>query len=161
MYKKYPTFASKQQLNMFYLYHLIRKYPVSCILIAVIWILCFVTPPSTPLDNVPLMDKWTHVAMYGGTCTVIWIEYLRRHKKKYAMRLFCMAWLAPVIMSGVIELLQAYCTGGRRSGDWLDFAANTTGATLAAVTGILLAWWRSRRQKASDADTNCKNGGRL
>ena len=108
---------------MNYLYHLIRKYPLSCILIAVIWVLCFITPPHTQLDNVPLMDKWTHIAMYGGTCTVIWIEYLKRHKKINAMRLFCMAWLAPVVMSGVIELLQAYCTGGRRTGDCLAFAA--------------------------------------
>lgn len=42
-------------------------------------------------------------------------------------------------MSGLIEILQATCTGGRRSGDWLDFAANTTGATIGVVTGILLA----------------------
>lgn len=76
------------------------------------------------------------------------------------MRLFCMAWLAPVVMSGVIELLQAYCTGGRRSGDWLDFAANSIGTTLASVTGILLVTYRARRQKASAGDTNCKNGGR-
>lgn len=145
---------------MNYLYHLIRKYPLSCILIAVIWVLCFITPPHTQLDNVPLMDKWTHIAMYGGTCTVIWIEYLKRHGKINAMRLFCMAWLAPVVMSGVIELLQAYCTGGRRSGDWLDFAANSIGATLASVTGILLVTYRARRQKASAGDTNCKNDGR-
>lgn len=142
------------------MYHLIRKYPLSCILIAVIWVLCFITPPHTQLDNVPLMDKWTHIAMYGGTCTVIWIEYLKRHGKINAMRLFCMAWLAPVVMSGVIELLQAYCTGGRRSGDWLDFAANSIGATLASVTGILLVTYRARRQKASAGDTNCKNDGR-
>ena len=48
------------------------------------------------------------------------------------------------MMSGVIELLQAYCTGGRRSGEWLDFAANATGATLALVIGILAARCRSR-----------------
>ena len=47
--------------------------------------------------------------------------------------------LAPILMSGVIELLQAYCTGGRRSGEWADFAANATGATLALLIGILLA----------------------
>ena len=49
------------------------------------------------------------------------------------------AWFLPVVMSGVIELLQAYCTGGRRSGDWLDFAANSTGATLTFIIGILVA----------------------
>lgn len=145
---------------MNYFYHLIRKYPFSCFLIAVIWILCFITPPHTELDNVPLIDKWTHIAMYGGTCTIIWIEYLKHHKTINAMRLFRMAWMVPVIMSGIIELLQAYCTGGRRSGDWLDFAANSIGATLAAIIGILLVMWHARRQKASTEDTSCRNGGR-
>lgn len=67
--------------------------------------------------------------MYAGTCSVIWLEHLRR--------LLLWAWLAPVMMSGLIELLQAYCTGGRRSGDWLDFLANATGATLGCLLGYL------------------------
>jgi len=118
---------------------LARKYPLSCLCIAVIWFLCFCTPPHTPLDNVSFIDKWVHITMYAGTCSIVWFEYLRRHKSLNKMRLFTWAWLAPVLMSGLIELLQAYCTGGRRSGDWLDFAANTTGATLAVVIGILMA----------------------
>jgi len=42
----------------------------------------------------------------------------------------------------VLELLQEYCTFGRRNGDWLDLAANTTGCTLAAVIGIILLFAR-------------------
>ena len=124
--------------------HLIRQCPVSCLFIAVIWVLCFCTPPHTPLDNVALIDKWTHIVMYAGTCLTIWIEYLRSHKAVCWRRLFVWAWLAPVLMSGLIEVLQATCTGGRRSGDWLDFAANAVGATLAAVIGILVARRRAR-----------------
>lgn len=41
--------------------------------------------------------------------------------------------------SGAIELLQEHCTDGRRSGDWLDLAANAVGVTLAALFGILAA----------------------
>ena len=125
--------------------NLIRKYPFSCLFLAVIWILCFCTPPHTPLDNVTLIDKWVHIIMYAGTCTTIWIEHLRSHKTVDRARLFVWAWLAPVLMSGLIELLQAYCTGGRRSGDWLDFAANAIGVTLAAVIGILAVRSRARR----------------
>ena len=87
--------------------NLIRKYPFSCLFLAVIWILCFCTPPHTPLDNVTLIDKWVHIIMYAGTCTTIWIEYLRSHKTVDRARLFVWAWLAPVLMSGLIELLQA------------------------------------------------------
>lgn len=130
---------------MKYLTHLVREYPVSSCLIAVIWVLCFMTVPETPLNDVAFIDKWTHVLMYFGTCSVIWIEYLRGHKVASIRKLLALAWLAPVIMSGVIEILQAYCTGGRRSGDWLDFAANATGATLSLCAGILWVWCRARR----------------
>lgn len=41
-------------------------------------------------------------------------------------------------MGGLVEIAQAYCTGGRRTGDWLDFAADAIGATLGGLIGILL-----------------------
>ncbi len=123
---------------------LARKYPLSCLCVAIIWFLCFCTPPHTPLDNVAFIDKWTHIIMYAGTCSIIWYEYLKRHETIDKMKLFVWAWLAPVLMSGVIEVLQEYCTNGRRSGDWLDFAANATGVTLAVVIGILAVRYRSR-----------------
>ncbi len=126
---------------MRYLYHLVREYPLTVVLLTAIWYLSFFTPPHTPLDNVTMIDKWVHIAMYGGTCCVMWIEYLRKHRKGTIgkAKLFVLAWAAPIIMSGIIELLQEYCTNGRRSGDWLDLAANATGVTLAAVIGMLLA----------------------
>lgn len=132
---------------MNYLRNLAIHYPVSCLYIAFIWVLCFADIPETPLQNVSLIDKWTHLVMYGGTCATIWAEYLRRHKKIEAMKVFLMAWAAPLAMSGLIEVLQATCTGGRRSGDWLDFAANAVGVTLGAVIGLLLAAWRAKRRR--------------
>jgi VanZ family protein len=119
------------------LFQLKRNYPFSCICIAIVWALSL-TPifPETPLDNVDFIDKWTHLAMYGGTCSVIWIEYLYRHKVADKKKLLTWAWLMPVLMGGLLELLQAYCTGGHRNGDWLDFGANTLGCTLAALTGF-------------------------
>lgn len=132
---------------MKYLYHLVSKYPVSSLYIAFIWVLCFMDVPQTPLSDVSLMDKWAHTLMYAGTCATIWWEYTHRHRTMDMKKLFLLAWLAPIIMSGLIELLQAYCTGGRRSGDWLDFAANSIGATLGGVIGILLAHCRARANK--------------
>lgn len=118
---------------------LLRFYPLSWLCIAVIWVACFCTPPHTSLDDVPLMDKWTHILMYCGTCSVIWVEHLRRYRSSSSPHLlFLWAWFAPVMMSGLIEILQAYCTGGRRSGDWLDFIANAIGATLGYLLGYLV-----------------------
>ncbi len=130
--------------NMKYIIHLVTQYTLSSLLIAVIWILCFFTPPHTPLDHVNYMDKWTHVVMYFGTCTIIWIQYLKQHKQVEWGKAVTLAWLAPILMSGIIEFMQANCTGGRRSGEWADFAANAIGGTLALLIGILLAKKRAR-----------------
>ena len=115
----------------------VKKYPLSVVCIALIWILSL-TPffPETPLDNVRFIDKWVHILMYGGTFTVVWLEYYFKHKKPDYEKLFFWGWLAPILMSGVIELLQEYCTGGHRSGDFLDLAANATGVTVAAAIGL-------------------------
>ena len=109
--------------KMKYSYHLITGYPVSCILIAIIWIICIIPIPETPLSDVKIIDKWTHLAMYGALCISIWAEYLRRHQIIDKGKLFIGGVIAPILMGGLVELTQAYCTGGNRSGDWLDFAA--------------------------------------
>lgn len=132
---------------MRFLCKLTKNYPVSCFYVLIIWVLCFMPVPQTPISEVPFADKWTHFAMYGGTCGTIWYEYLRRHTHISWPHILAGAWLAPVLMSGLIELLQAYCTGGRRSGDWLDFAANAVGATIGLLIGILLVAYRARRSR--------------
>ena len=122
--------------------HFVRKYPLSLLCIALIWVLSL-TPffPETPFDHVKFIDKWTHFVMYGGTCSVIWWEYLRNHQRLDGEKLFFYAWLGPVLMSGLLELMQEYCTT-TRNGDWLDLAANTLGVTLGSVIGLLLHHFR-------------------
>ena len=127
------------------LYKNIQKYPISSYLIALIWVLSLVPVfPETPLDDVAFIDKWVHVVMYGGTFTILWMEYAYQHKSYDYEKLFFWAWLVPILMSGALELLQEYCTGGHRNGDWLDLAANSTGVTLAAVIGLLILALRPR-----------------
>ena len=119
-------------------FHFVRKYPLSCILFAAIWYLSlFFMTPETPLNNIKLIDKWIHFIMYGGTCSVLWIEYIRQHQKLDYRKLFIWAWVAPIVMSGIIEVLQEYCTE-TRNGDWLDLTANAIGVTLGAVFGLIL-----------------------
>ena len=133
---------------MSFLFHFIRKYPFSLFFILVIWILSLVPFfPETPLDDVEFVDKWVHIIMYGFTCLVIWIEYTCKHKQADYEKLIFWAWIAPIIMSGVLELLQEYCTFGHRSGDWLDLAANATGVTLAAVLGAFFYLLRPKKQR--------------
>ncbi len=124
---------------MTFLLQFVKKYPLSCLCIASIWYLSiWFRPPKLPeLENVAFLDKWTHFVMYGGTCSVIWWEYLRSHAKPDALRLLLLAWLAPIVMSGAIELVQEYCTA-TRAGEWLDLAANATGCTLGALIGMIM-----------------------
>jgi len=125
----------------------IKHYPFSCILIAAIWYLSLLfNAPETPLDNVLLIDKWVHIVMYGGTFTVLWIEYMRRHQQPNYRKLAIWAFVAPIIMSGILELLQEYCTETRQ-GEWLDLLANSIGVALAALIGLTLFRLRARRNK--------------
>lgn len=114
------------------------------VLLIVIWALCFMPIPETPLSHVQLIDKWTHTAMYLGLGLVIAFEYERAHHPQASSRsLFVYVGLLPSLMGGLIELLQAYCTGGRRSGEWLDLFADVVGAVLATIIGMLWARWRA------------------
>ena len=88
---------------------IVKKYPFSICCIVLIWILSFLPfPEMESLEDVPFVDKWTHIVMYGGTCGVIWTEYVRSHLTLDGEKLFCYAWLLPILMSAVIEVLQEY-----------------------------------------------------
>ena len=140
----------------------------------VIWVLCLIPIfPETPLDGISFIDKWTHLVMYGTFTTVIWWEYLKQRgarsealgpkgrfrseaKKEReegnASSLFTIhstlyTFIAPILMSGLIELAQAYCTAGHRSGEWLDFAANTFGVVLGTIVGYSCSMVLRHRQK--------------
>ena len=127
--------------------HLLSHYPLTLLCLALVWFLCLMLDVRKAPDvDVPFIDKWTHLVMYAGTCSVMWWEYLRCHQRLVGWKLFLFAWLGPILMSGCIELLQAYCTT-TRSGEWLDFAANSIGVTLGCLIG--LAMWRYFRQSRS------------
>jgi len=109
------------------------KYPFSWIVIVIIFVVCLMPVPEAPVDDIPGFDKLVHTGMYGFLCLVIWYERLRQKKSHPLNELHCFvgAFLLPLLMSGIIELLQAYATTCR-SGDWWDMAANSL--------GIVFAW---------------------
>ncbi|WP_443731114.1 VanZ family protein [Segatella buccae] len=134
----------------------IGDYPLSLLLTVIIWVLCFINVPETPLENITLMDKWTHIAMYLVLGIVIFWENNRKRKRAMPpvqemkkAKVVLWTFVLPALMGGLIEILQANCTGGRRSGDWLDFAADSTGAALALAICMLPAKCRARGGKDS------------
>ena len=134
----------------------VRVYPLSTFCILLIWMLSL-TPffPETPLDNVDFIDKYTHFIMYGGTCAVIWWEHLRHCRKEARrqgrkgacrpnLRALAVAMLCMVLLGGLMELLQAYATT-TRSGEWLDFWADSIGVLLGTALGLLLLLYYKNR----------------
>ena len=129
---------------MHFFIRFVRKYPFSLLCVLLIWALSL-TPffPETPFDNVQFIDKWTHLVMYGGTCSVIWWEYLRSHQHINWRKVLLLAVVGMILLGGLMELLQAYCTT-TRSGEWLDFWADTVGVLLGNAVGLLMLLLRSR-----------------
>ena len=126
------------------LQRIFTKYPLSCIIVIGIWILCFMTIPETPLSSVRFIDKWTHSLIYLVLGLSISLEYLRNTKQPSPKFIIVWVWLMPIIMGGLIEVLQSYCTNGNRSGEWLDFFADAIGSTIAVLIGILLVRYRAK-----------------
>ena len=119
--------------------YFLKRYPVSLLVIAAVVYLSFFRPPSTELDGIPNIDKVVHVCMYFGMSGMLWFEFLRAHRRDHTplWHAWVGAFLCPVLFSGVVELLQAYCTT-YRGGDLLDFAANATGAVLASAVALVV-----------------------
>lgn len=132
-----------------YATYIIRSYPLSCLCILVIWTLCLIPIPETPLSGVSMIDKWTHIVMFGGLSILLWAEYGLHHRRIDRLRSLAGALLMPLMLGGLVEIAQATCTGGNRSGDWLDFWADAIGVTMAAFIGIPLARWLSSRNTDS------------
>ena len=116
----------------------LRRYPVTLFLVLVIVLLSLLPLPNMKIGvEVPLADKWTHMVMYAALTLAIWFDYRRCHQRLETGKLLLWAFLAPIAMGGLLELAQAYLTTCR-SGEWLDFVANTIGVCLGTIGGLLM-----------------------
>lgn len=121
----------------------LKRYPLSHLVAVVIVILSLYPFGEIEImGDVPLADKWTHMVMYGGFTIVIWSEYWHHHAQPQWSRLILWGIIAPIVMSGVMELLQAYATT-YRSGEWFDLLANSIGVALGTGIGLLI--WALRK----------------
>lgn len=117
------------------LIHILRTYPLTLLCVAAVWYLSMyrITPP--PFRVFSWFDKFVHCMMYCGISALVWLEYGRSHCKANARSVVLGAILAPIAMGGLVELAQAYLTT-YRSGDWLDFLANSIGVVIAAAIAV-------------------------
>ena len=126
--------------------YLLKNYPLTLLCLSlIVFLSLMIYIPETPLDDVAFIDKWTHLVMYGGSCSVIWFEHLRLHKGNPVWwKLTIYAVVGMVVLGGVIELIQPYF---QRSGEWLDFVADAVGVALGALTGLLMRAVMRRRSR--------------
>ncbi len=125
-----------------------KRYPLTLLAaLAIVTLSLIPVPEIKPLEGVGLLDKWAHMLMYGGLVCIMWWEYLRNHKRLNAGRLFVCAFLAPILLGGMLELAQRYLTTCR-SGEWLDFVANTTGVVLATLLSLAVAHLMKKTRKS-------------
>lgn len=139
------------------MYNILKSYPLSVLSVVVIWVLCLIPIPETPLSDIRMIDKWTHFVLYGGLCAVVWAEYSRQHARPLNKQVWIYTLLLPVIMGGLIEIVQATCTGGKRSGDIMDWAADNIGVVLGQLIGIPLALTLSKWRRGGQACGNCRS----
>lgn len=120
-------------------WYYLKKYPLSLLIIGIVLYLSFFRPPTVEAAKIPGIDKIAHICMYGGLSGVLWLEFLRNHRKRGLVMWH--AWVGavacPVLLSGLVELLQEYCTV-HRGGDWFDFLANITGVALATLVSYFV-----------------------
>lgn len=115
-------------------WYYLKKYPLSLLIIGLVLYLSFFKPPSVEVAKIPGIDKIAHICMYGGLSGMLWLEFLHNHRRQRLVmwHAWAGAVAAPILLSGLIELLQEYCTT-YRGGDWFDFLANVTGVVLATL----------------------------
>ena len=82
------TFAHSSLIIWYMLYY-IKKYPVSLFIILTVIYLSFFKPPSTEISKIPNIDKVVHICMYFGMSGMLWLEFLRAHRRDNAP-LWCM-----------------------------------------------------------------------
>lgn len=116
----------------------IKRYPLSLAIIAIVIFLSFFRPPSVKVPVFSGFDKLVHFLMYAGISGCLWLEFFFNHRKEaFNVRYAIIgAVVAPILFSGVVELLQEHLTK-YRGGEWLDFLANTCGVLVATA----VAWY--------------------
>ena len=91
-------------------------------------------PENPPLEDVPLIDKWVHMVMYGGLVFVMWIDHAVRNKRTFSWAARIIMVLYAIALGGAMELVQAY-----------DFEADAVGALLGLLLCAGLNWkWKEK-----------------
>lgn len=118
--------------------NLLKKYWLSIVVIIIIFIACFINTSALPAPPVLNFDKIVHSILFLGLAGVLFFDntcYLRFPISK--TRIFLSAFILPVALGGIIEIMQEYLTT-TRSGDWFDFLFDGIGGLIGWGVALLI-----------------------
>lgn len=120
-----------------------KRFVFSAVTALAIVVASLIPVPEIPQADIPFADKWAHWVMYGTLTLVISYDLMR--SKSLSIRNIVVGAVFAVVLGGLLELMQAYCTS-TRSGDWLDFYANTFGVFCAVVIVLIYKKMHARNR---------------
>ncbi len=91
-------------------------------------------PEVKHLEGVPFIDKWTHLVMYGALALAIWVERMKKTGNRWFLVFLTI--VVPVMLGGILEVVQPLAN---RSCELLDFIADSVGALLGTIAGLIVA----------------------
>lgn len=118
----------------------LRQIPPYLLTLIVFVAICYLSLDADPFPDrerwftFPGSDKVVHFIMYGGLTATFCFDYYRRTTARCKLWLLIVALAGAITVGAVLELLQAHMGIGR-SGDYVDFIANSLGAVVGIVVG--------------------------
>lgn len=115
----------------------LKEYLLSMLVTVIIIVLSILPiPEKAPMSDFPLIDKWVHMVMYGGLAFIMWFDHVVRSGKMMSRNYVLWMVLYPIVLGGLMELVQAFFTTCR-SGDWIDFEADAIGTAIGIGLSLL------------------------
>ena len=116
--------------------------------LAILWTLlifvgCFWPGKELPKVDVPFIDKWTHLVLFGGF-TFLWLCARPVITPSSLFALF----LLSVALGSFIEVMQGLLTFLGRSMEFMDAVADGVGGLLGIGLFCLFAYWTNRSGKS-------------
>lgn len=135
--------------------NILKHYHVSIVTFCVILYLSLYKPAGkSAIMMFANMDKVAHFMMYATFSAVLWYEYCHCHHRINYFRLLLSSFLAPALLSWIMEILQEKLTK-YRSGDPMDLLFNVLGIIFANILcltlGKCLLGKRSRKKETRSA----------
>jgi len=116
-----------------------KQFAISIGVSLVILILCLMPSPELEIE-LPMtnFDKLVHFGMFAVLAAAVFYDNSRRLKQRVCRTSLWLGSVAyPMLMGGVIELMQEYMTASR-NGDWMDFLFDDVGIVFAAICIVLI-----------------------